>query len=107
MAKLRRTLFDYDCPQFTWDEFRFQAPVVNASNFDLSCPIGMIQNTMQFEGMIDEDPNEHLSRFRQICAMFKVNRVSDDAIILRLFSFSPKGAIYCWLTSLPPGSIKT
>ncbi|XP_039126979.1 uncharacterized protein LOC120263149 [Dioscorea cayenensis subsp. rotundata] len=37
----------------------------------------------------------------------KINSVSDDAIRLRLFPFSLRGAVYRWLTSLALGSITT
>lgn len=40
-----------------------------------------------------EDPNEHLSRFLQMCSTFKVNCVSDDAIRLHLFPFSLKALL--------------
>ncbi|XP_039140513.1 uncharacterized protein LOC120277728 [Dioscorea cayenensis subsp. rotundata] len=67
----------------------------------------MIQNSVQFDGLADEDPHAHLARFLQICSTFKINSVSDDAIRLRLFPFSLRGAVYRWLTSLAPGSITT
>ena len=37
--------------------------------------------------------------------MFRVNGVIDDAIRLRLFSFSLKDKAKAWLNSLPAGSI--
>ena len=67
---------------------------MNANNFDFARPIGIIQNTLQFDGLADEDPNEHLSRFSQMYTTFKVNEVSDDAIRLRLFLFSLRSAAY-------------
>jgi len=84
-----------------------QAPDASAGNFDLARPIGIIQNTVQFDELADEDPNEHLSRFLQMCSTFKVNGMSDDAARLCLFLFSLRGAAYRWLTSLVSGSIKT
>ncbi|KAJ0985421.1 hypothetical protein J5N97_003777 [Dioscorea zingiberensis] len=67
----------------------------------------MIQNTAQFDGRPDEDPHAHIAKFVQICNMFKINGVSDDAIRLRLFPFSLREVAYRWLTSLPSGSIRT
>ena len=43
--------------------------------------------------------------FLDICDMFKVNGVPDDAIRLRLFLFSLKDKAREWLKSLPAGSI--
>ncbi|XP_039121203.1 uncharacterized protein LOC120257957 [Dioscorea cayenensis subsp. rotundata] len=101
MAEPRRTLSNYESPQFTGDAFSVQAPTVPANNFEIKAStIGMI-------GLADEDPHAHLSRFLQICSTFKINSVSDDAIRLRLFLFSLRGAAYRWLISLAPGSITT
>ena len=38
----------------------------------------------------NEDPNMHISNFLEVCDMMKYNRVSNNAIHLRLFPFSLK-----------------
>lgn len=73
IAEERRTLSIYERPQFTGGEFSVQGPAVGAGNFDLARLIGTIQNTVQFDGLAEGDPNEHLSRFLQMCLTFKVN----------------------------------
>ena len=66
-------------------------PTVQANNFELkSSYINMIQNSVQFHGLPSEDPNLHIVYFLDICDMFRVNGVLDDAISLRLFLFSLK-----------------
>ncbi|KAA3470748.1 oligopeptide transporter 4-like [Gossypium australe] len=67
----------------------------------------MIQNTLQFKGNMVEDSNKHLKRFLQLCNTFKYNRVSNDAIHLRLFSISLCDNTTDWLDSLELGSITT
>ena len=42
---------------------------------------------MQFDDLVDEDPHILLANLIEICDMFKINSVFDDAIKLRLFPF--------------------
>ena len=65
----------------------------------------MIQNSVQFHGLPNEDPNLHITYFLDICDMFRVNGVPNDAIRLRLFLFSLKDRAREWLNFLPVGSI--
>ena len=67
----------------------------------------MIQQTVQFGGLLQEDPNVHIANFLEICDTFKHNEVTDDAIRLRLFPFSLRDKAKVWLNSLPHGIITT
>ena len=81
-------------------------PAVQANNFELKPSyVNMIQNSVQFHGLPSEDPNLHIAYFLDICDMFRVNDVPDDAIRLRLFLFSLKNRARQWLNSLPTVSI--
>lgn len=66
----------------------------------------MVQQN-QFGGAAVEDPNAHLGSFLEICDMVKMNGVTEDAIRLRLFSFSLRDKAKAWFQSLPYGSITT
>ena len=67
-------------------------PPITALNFELKPSfIQMIQQSAQFSGLADEDPNAHLENFLEVCDMLKISGVTDDAIRLRAFSFSLKG----------------
>ncbi|RVW83117.1 hypothetical protein CK203_040734 [Vitis vinifera] len=65
----------------------------------------MIQSSVQFGGLANDDPNLHISNFLEICDTFKHNGVIDDAIRLRLFPFSLNNKAKAWLISLAPGTI--
>ena len=67
----------------------------------------MIQQTVQFWGLSQEDLNVHIANFLEICDTFKHNGVTDDAIRLRLFHFSLRDKAKVWLNTLPPGLITT
>ena len=63
-------------------------PLVQANSFKLKTSLIQFVQQNQFAGLPSEDPNEHLSKFLEICDTIKINGVTDDAIRLRLFQFS-------------------
>ncbi|KAG9449971.1 hypothetical protein H6P81_009936 [Aristolochia fimbriata] len=104
----RRTMEDYVTPSPNTNWTSIITPTIQANNFDMKPQIiAMLQNHYQFSGLTHEDPNEHLERFLDLCATFKYNGVSDDAIRLRLFKFTLAGRAKTWLNTLPTGSIVT
>ncbi|XP_028802547.1 uncharacterized protein LOC114757626 [Neltuma alba] len=60
-----------------------------------------------FEGNFNDDPNKHLTKFIEVCKNFKQNRVTKDALRLRLFPMLLSHKAKTWLNSLPEHSIKT
>ena len=102
-----RPLREYANPLVDGVHQSINRPVIHAKNFELKpAIIQMVQNN-QFGGSPVEDPNLHIASFLEICATFKYNGVSDDAIRLRLFPFSLRDKAKLWLNSLPPNSITT
>ncbi|KAK1439692.1 hypothetical protein QVD17_05512 [Tagetes erecta] len=102
----QRTIADFGKPSLNDLAWSIERPTVEANNFEIkSSTIQMVQNMCQFDGKDHEDPNAHLNSFLEICATFKINGASDDAIRLRLFPFSLRDRAKAWLVSLPSGSI--
>ena len=64
----------------------------------------MIQSIVQFYGMLNEDLNDYIANFMEICDTLKYNGVSNDALRLRLFPFTLKDKARAWLKSQLPGS---
>ena len=104
----KRTLMKYAQPSIEETASCIRKPAVHANQFELKPSyVDMIQNSVQFHGLPSEDPNLHIAYFLDICDMFIVNDVLDDAIRLRLFSFSLKDRAREWLNSLPAGDRKS
>ena len=81
---------------------------INSNNFEIKPSLlQMIQNTVQFFGMIKEDPNDHIAEFLELCDTIKINGVTEDALRLCLFPFTLKDKAKIWLKTQPAGSFTT
>src|SRR5262249_28131703 len=108
MKEAQRTMMDYAKPSFDGSNSSITRPTVVTNPFEIKpVIIQMIQNTVQFGGLPNEDPNAHIASFLEIYDTFKVNGVSNDTIRLRLFPFSLRDRAKGWLNTLPSGSITT
>ncbi|KAG9458285.1 hypothetical protein H6P81_002793 [Aristolochia fimbriata] len=104
----RRTMVDFVTQSPNTNKTSIITPSIQANNFDFKPQLLlMLQTHYQFNGLANEDPNDHLERFLDLCATFKYNGVSDDAARLRLFKFTLGGRAKTWLNTLPAGSIAT
>ncbi|KAG9458442.1 hypothetical protein H6P81_002950 [Aristolochia fimbriata] len=77
-------------------------------NFEIKPQIlSMIQNNYQFGGFSNEDPNEHIEIFLEICDIFRFKDVTNEAIWLRIFPFTLRDRAKSCYHTLPPDSILT
>ena len=101
----RITLGDFAMPDISGSFGGIVAPTIANNNFEIKPSIiQMVQNN-QFGGLQGEDPYAHILTFLNVCATFKINGVTDDAIRLRLFHFRLKiklnfGLIACQVNQL-------
>ena len=93
-----RTLGDYANPTTYGCGSSILRPPVQSNNFEIKPTIVGLMWQNQFGGS-PLDPHAHITSFIQICDIFKVNGPSDDAIRLRLFSFSLRDKAAHWLSS--------
>ncbi|KAJ8633022.1 hypothetical protein MRB53_026358 [Persea americana] len=104
----QKSLRDYALPLVTEIQSSIQRPAINANSFKIKPgTIQMLHNSVQFGGLPNNDPNEHLISFLEICDTFKCHGISEEAIRLRLFPFILRDKAKSWPHSLPPGSITT
>ena len=103
----RRILGDFAMPDILGSFGGIVAPATANNNFEIKpSVIHMVQNN-QFEGLQREDPYDHILTFLNVCATFKINGLTDDAIRLRLFRFLIRDKAQLWLVSLRNESITT
>ncbi|GJW80891.1 reverse transcriptase domain-containing protein [Tanacetum coccineum] len=55
----------------------------------------------------NEDAHDHVDRILNIVTLFNIPRVSKDAVLLRVFTFTLTGAAKRWVDRLTPGSDNT
>lgn len=80
---------------------------ITVNNFKIKPSlVGMVQHN-QFSGLPVENTNLHLSIFVEFYGTLKANDVDQNAIRLRLFTFSLRDIVRAWLQSLPANSITT
>ncbi|XP_061351911.1 uncharacterized protein LOC133296882 [Gastrolobium bilobum] len=94
-------------PQFTRPNSSIVKPPINANNYDMQPSLITLVEKTQFGGEDYEDPHDFIDRFLRICDTTKHNRVTDDAIRLRLFSFALTRRALKWLDRQAPNSIRT
>ncbi|XP_061356874.1 uncharacterized protein LOC133301270 [Gastrolobium bilobum] len=100
-----RTLGDYMTPARVPQTTSIVRLTVDANNFELKPALFQLIQKDQFAGRSTKDPYVHLDNFLLYCDTLKMNGVSRDAILLRLFPCSLKDDARAWLPSLPEGSI--
>ena len=80
-----RTLGDFAILDISGSFSRTVAPTIANNNFEIKLSIIQMMQNNQFGGLQGEDPYAHILTFLNVCATFKINGVTDDAIRLRLF----------------------
>ena len=66
----QRTLMDYAQPSLLGIESCIKRPTIESTTFELKHSyVTMIQNSIQFHGLLNEDPNLHIVNFLEICDM--------------------------------------
>lgn len=79
----QRTQSDYARLTFDGFESSIACTQVAANNFELKPAfVQMVQQSTQFHGLPDEDPNSHIGWLLEVFDMLKINNVYDDAIRL-------------------------
>ncbi|XP_061339753.1 uncharacterized protein LOC133286365 [Gastrolobium bilobum] len=103
----QRTLGDYMTPTVIPPIRSVVRPTVEPNNFELKHALVQLVQKEQFAGTSAEDPYLNIENFLLLSDTVKINGVTRDVILLRLFTHSLKDDARRWLQSLPQGSITT
>ncbi|XP_057740206.1 uncharacterized protein LOC130957360 [Arachis stenosperma] len=83
-------------------------PIIAANNFELKPQlVTLVQQNCQYHGLSQEDPNQFISNFLQICDTVKINGVNPEVYKLMLFPFAVRDRAKLWLDSQPKESLDT
>ncbi|XP_061338763.1 uncharacterized protein LOC133285540 [Gastrolobium bilobum] len=92
-----RTLGDYMAPAVIPPIGSVVRPTVRPNNFELKPALVQLVQKEQFAGTSVEDPYLHIENFLLLSDTVKINGVTRDAILLRLFTHSLKDDARRWL----------
>jgi len=98
-------LMDRCYPQRISQPSCIKLPAATGNNYELKPQF--ISMLPKFTGMDSEDAYMFVSDFEEVCAMVKIQQLTDDAIKLRFIPFALKDNAKKWLSSLPTNSIST
>ncbi|KAL4326106.1 hypothetical protein GQ457_11G024300 [Hibiscus cannabinus] len=81
-------------------------PKFEAEHFELKPVMFNRLNTLgKFGGSPQENARQHLKSFLEICNPFKLPRVSNGVLKMKMFPYSLRDKGKAWLDSLTPGSL--
>ncbi|KAJ4706582.1 DNA-directed DNA polymerase [Melia azedarach] len=103
-----RAIREYAVPIFNELNPGIVRPEIQAPQFELK-PVmfQMLQTVGQFSGMPTEDPYLHLRLFIEVSDSFKLPGVTENALRLKLFTYSLRDRARAWLNSLPSDLVTT
>ncbi|XP_015939620.1 uncharacterized protein LOC107465143 [Arachis duranensis] len=104
----RRVLGSYTAPTADLYEKSIVVPPIAANNFELKPQlVTLVQQNCQYHGLSQEDPNQFISNFLQICHTIKTNGVNPEVYKLMLFPFALRDRAKLWLDFQPKESLDT
>lgn len=96
-----KALRDYAMQSINWATSSIRMPVIQANHFEIKpAIIQMIQQTIQFGRLSQEDPSIHIGNFFEIYDTLKYKRVTKDVVYQRLILFLLRDKAMVWLISL-------
>ncbi|KAJ9555204.1 hypothetical protein OSB04_009818 [Centaurea solstitialis] len=96
-----RTLKDFVQPRFS-STSSIAMPTSTAHNYEIKTSLINFVMMDRFGGLPMENPSKHLNSFIEKCSTLRINGLDEEAIRLKLFSFSLKDGAKEWLEGHEP-----
>ncbi|KAJ9553598.1 hypothetical protein OSB04_017643 [Centaurea solstitialis] len=101
-----RTLKDFVQPRFSITS-SIAMPTSTAHNYEIKTSLINFVMMDRFSGLPMENPSKHLNSFIEKCSTLRINGLDEEAIRLKLFSFSLKDGAKEWLEGHEPNFFTT
>ncbi|KAJ9567329.1 hypothetical protein OSB04_003295 [Centaurea solstitialis] len=101
-----RTLKDFVQPRFS-STSSIAMPTSTAHNYEIKTSLINFVMMDRFSGLPMENPSKHLNSFIEKCSTLRINGLDEEAIRLKLFSFSLKDGAKEWLEGHEPNFFTT
>ncbi|KAJ9535221.1 hypothetical protein OSB04_un001694 [Centaurea solstitialis] len=101
-----RTLKDFVQPRFS-STSSIAMPTSTAHNYEIKTSLINFVMMDRFSGLPMENPSKHLNSFIKKCSTLRINGLDEEAIRLKLFSFSLKDGAKEWLEGHEPNFFTT
>ncbi|KAJ9538830.1 hypothetical protein OSB04_031563 [Centaurea solstitialis] len=101
-----RTLKDFVQPRFS-STSSIAMPTSTAHNYEIKTSLINFVMMDRFGGLPMENPSKHLNSFIEKCSTLWINGLDEEAIRLKLFSFSLKDGAKEWLEGHEPNFFTT
>ena len=102
-----RTLADYNRPDRYYTNRSAILPPTIERDFELKAQYYTLVGQLPYHGLSHEHPMDHLERFEDLISAIRVEGVSEDYLLCKLFRYSLAGEALHWLKQLQPGSLKS
>ncbi|KAJ9553908.1 hypothetical protein OSB04_017953 [Centaurea solstitialis] len=101
-----RTLKDFVQPRFS-STSSIAMPTSTAHNYEIKTSLINFVMMDRFGGLPMENPSKYLNSFIEKCSTLRINGLDEEAIRLKLFSFSLKDGAKEWLEGHEPNFFTT
>jgi len=104
----RRILGGFNRPHLLYaNRSAIVSPPFERNNYELKPGYFTLVSQHPFHGLSHEQPMDHIEHFEDFVLSIKVNGVSEDYLLCKLFPYSLAGDSASWLKQLKIGSLKS